>query len=65
MLTDDLRPVKSAYNFVSDRKNDPNLKDPNYCSVIEEIVVMKVEPLVDLRQKLFPYYMDVFEISIQ
>lgn len=31
MLTDDLRPVKSAYHFVSDRKNDPNMKDPNYC----------------------------------
>ncbi|CAK88583.1 unnamed protein product (macronuclear) [Paramecium tetraurelia] len=65
MLTEDLRPVKSAYHFVSDRKNDPNLKDPNYCQVIQESVVMKVEPLVDLRQKLFPYKMDVFEISIQ
>ncbi|CAD8179435.1 unnamed protein product [Paramecium pentaurelia] len=65
MLTEDLRPVKSAYHFVSDRKNDPNLKDPNYCQVIQDSVVIKVEPQVDLRQKLFPYKMDVFEISIQ
>jgi hypothetical protein len=49
LLTDDLRPIKSSIVYSLDRKHDPNMKDPYYCKIMEETVIISKEDKVDLH----------------